>query len=199
MSVDNKQLGTFRLDGIPAAPRGVPQVEVTFDIDANGILHVSAKDLGTGREQKISITGSSGLSEEEVEARRREAEQYADEDKKRRDRVEIRNRAESLAYSAEKQLRDTGDKLPDSVKAPLTEQIEKVKGLLDNGEADVLKSAADELEKRLSAAGEEIYKASAGSGSGAEGSAGPGPEAGSSAKADDVVDAEFEVVDEEKK
>ena len=202
MSVDNKQLGTFRLDGIPPAPRGVPQVEVTFDIDANGILHVSAKDLGTGREQKISITGSSGLSEEEVEARRREAEQYADEDKKRRDRVEVRNRAESMAYSAEKQLRESGDKLPDSVKAPLTEQIEKVKGLLDNGDTDTLKAAADELEKRLSAVGEEIYKVAAAAGAGAEG-AGPAGDAGSSAKAgsakDDVVDAEFEVVDEEKK
>jgi molecular chaperone DnaK len=201
MSVDNKQLGTFRLDGIAPAPRGMPQIEVTFDIDANGILHVSAKDLGTGREQKISITGSSGLSEEEVEARRREAEQYADEDKKRRERVEVRNRAESLVYAGEKQIRDVGDKISDSVKAPLNEQIEKTRGLLDSGDVDELKAAADELEKRLSAAGEAFYNA-AKAGAGSEDSDGPASESsssgGNSAK-DDVVDAEFEVVDEDKK
>ena len=111
LSRDNKNLGTFHLDGIPPAPRGVPQIEVTFDIDANGILHVSAKDLGTGKEQKISITGSSGLSKEEVEKMQREAELHAEEDKKAKEAIEIKNNADNLAYQAEKQLKDLGDKI----------------------------------------------------------------------------------------
>ena len=113
LSRDNKNLGTFHLDGIPPAPRGVPQIEVTFDIDANGILHVSAKDLGTGKEQKISITGSSGLSKEEVEKMQRDAETHAEEDKKAKEAIEIKNNADTLAYQSEKQLKDLGDKVPE--------------------------------------------------------------------------------------
>lgn len=201
MSTDNKQLGTFRLDGIAPAPRGVPQIEVTFDIDANGILHVSAKDLGTGREQKISITGSSGLSEEEVEARRREAEQYAEEDKKRRDRVESHNRLETLVYSAEKQLTEVGDKISASTKSDLEASLNKAKGLLDTGSGDELKEAADELEKKLGAAGQEFYNAAQASAAGSDPTGGSANASESDAKAkadDDVVDAEFEVVDEKK-
>src|SRR5437773_9832649 len=112
MSRDNKKLGTCHLDGIPPAPRGTPQIEVTFDIDANGILHVSAKDLGTGKEQKISITGSSGLSKDEVERMQREAELHAEEDKKAKESIEVRNNADNLAYQCEKQLKDLGDKIP---------------------------------------------------------------------------------------
>ncbi len=113
LSRDNKNLGTFHLDGIPPAPRGTPQIEVTFDIDANGILHVSAKDLGTGKEQKISITGSSGLSKEEVEKMQRDAETHAEEDKKAKEAIEIKNNADTLAYQCEKQLKDLGDKVPE--------------------------------------------------------------------------------------
>ena len=112
LSRDNKQLGTFHLDGIPPAPRGVPQIEVTFDIDANGILHVTAKDLGTGKEQKISITGSSGLSKDEIEKMQKEAELHADEDRKAKEAIEIRNNADNLAYQCEKQLKELGDKIP---------------------------------------------------------------------------------------
>ena len=122
MSKDNKKLGTFHLDGIPPAPRGTPQIEVTFDIDANGILHVSAKDLGTGKEQKISITGSSGLSKDEVEKMQRDAEAHAEEDKKLKESAEVRNNADNLAYQCEKQLKDLGEKIPGNVKA----EIEKI-------------------------------------------------------------------------
>ncbi len=130
MSRDNKQLGTFKLDGIPPAPRGVPQIEVTFDIDANGILHVSAKDLGTGKEQKISITGSSGLSKEEIERMQKEAELHAEEDKKAKEAVEIRNNADNLAYQSEKQLKDLGDKVPADKKTEIEAAIAKVRETL---------------------------------------------------------------------
>ena len=123
LSRDNKNLGTFHLDGIPPAPRGMPQIEVTFDIDANGILHVSAKDLGTGKEQKISITGSSGLSKEEVEKMQRDAETHAEEDKKAKEAIEIKNNADTLAYQCEKQLKDLGDKVPEDKKKSVEDAI----------------------------------------------------------------------------
>src|SRR5687767_4289629 len=123
MSRDNKKLGVFHLDGIPPAPRGVPQVEVTFDIDANGILHVTAKDLGTGKEQKISITGSSGLDPKEVERMQKEAELHAEDDRKAKEAIEIRNNADTLAYQSEKQIKDLGDKLSGDKKAEIEQAI----------------------------------------------------------------------------
>jgi molecular chaperone DnaK len=208
MSKDNKKLGTFHLDGIPPAPRGTPQIEVTFDIDANGILHVSAKDLGTGKEQKISITGSSGLSKEEVEKMQREAEAHAEEDKKAKEAVEVRNNADNLAYQSEKQLKEMGDKLPGNTKVEIEERIAKVREALKGNDVEAIKTAYTELQNKFQAASEEMYKQAAAAGQGGAGGAGPGPEAGgpqgggsTGAKKDsgDVVDAEFEVVDEDKK
>jgi len=206
LSRDNKNLGTFHLDGIPPAPRGTPQIEVTFDIDANGILHVSAKDLGTGKEQKISITGSSGLSKDEVEKMQREAEAHAEEDKKAKEAIEIRNNADNLAYQCEKQLKDLGDKLPADKKTAIEGKIAAVRESLKGSDTDAIKSAYDDLQTTFQGASEELYKqAAASAGAGGPG-AGPGPEAsggpeaGAAKKPDgDVVDAEFEVVDEDKK
>jgi molecular chaperone DnaK len=208
MSRDNKKLGTFHLDGIPPAPRGVPQIEVTFDIDANGILHVSAKDLGSGKEQKISITGSSGLSKEEVEKMQKEAELHAEEDKKAKEAVEIRNNADNLAYQCEKQLKDLGEKISAENKTEIEAKIATVREALKGSDTEAIKTAYTDLQNKFQSVSEELYKnASANAGPGGPGvgaDAGPQDEAasGSSAskKADgDVVDAEFEVVDEEKK
>ncbi|HET9379033.1 MAG TPA: molecular chaperone DnaK [Chthoniobacterales bacterium] len=195
MSRDNKNLGTFHLDGIPPAPRGVPQIEVTFDIDANGILNVSAKDLGTGKEQKISITGSSGLTKEEVEKLRQDAEAHAEEDRKAREAVEVRNNADNLAYQSEKQLREIGDKLSADQKQGLEEAIKKVRDQLAGEDTDAIKQAMEELQSRFQSISADLYKqASAGQST-------PPPESGGEAgKGEEkVVDADFEVVDEDKK
>jgi molecular chaperone DnaK len=207
LSRDNKQLGTFHLDGIPPAPRGVPQIEVTFDIDANGILHVSAKDLGTGKEQKISITGSSGLSKEEIEKMQKEAELHAEDDKKAKESIEIRNNADNLAYQSEKQLKDLGDKVPADKKQPIEDAIGKVREALKGEDVDAIKRAYDDLQNKFQSVTEELYKQAAANAQAA--GAGPGPQPGpqsgpaSGGAADqgkgDVVDAEFEVVDEDKK
>jgi len=204
LSRDNKNLGTFHLDGIPPAPRGVPQIEVTFDIDANGILHVSAKDLGTGKEQKISITGSSGLTKEEVEKMQRDAETHAEEDKKAKEAIEIRNNADNLAYQCEKQLKDLGDKIPGDKKAEIETKIAAVREALKGSDTDAIKTSYDALQTAFQSVSEDLYKqasASAGaSGPDAGAQASEGPEASSSKKPDgDVVDAEFEVVDDDKK
>ncbi len=202
MARDNKKLGTFHLDGIPPAPRGTPQIEVTFDIDANGILHVSAKDLGTGKEQKISITGSSGLSKDEIEKMQREAELHADEDKLAKEAVEIRNNADNLAYQCEKQLKDLGEKIPGDQKADIEAKIATVKEVLKGNDVEAIKTAYTELQTKFQAVSEELYK-NAGAGAQttpedfAKQTAGAGEPA---AKKDgDVVDAEFEVVDGDKK
>jgi len=158
MSKDNKKLGTFHLDGIPPAPRGTPQIEVTFDIDANGILHVSAKDLGTGKEQKISITGSSGLSKEEVEKMQRDAEAHAEEDKKVKEAAEVRNNADNLAYQCEKQLKELGEKIPGNVKADIEAKIATVRETLKGNDTDAIKTAYTELQNKFQAASEELYK-----------------------------------------
>ena len=199
LSRDNKNLGTFHLDGIPPAPRGVPQIEVTFDIDANGILNVSAKDLGTGKEQKISITGSSGLSKEEVEKMQKEAEAHAEDDRKAKETIEIRNNADNLAYQCEKQLKELGDKVDGASKKNVEDAIEKVREALKGDDADAIKAAYDDLQAKFQEVTTAAYKAAAAS-------AGPAPEAASGASAaepqpkkDDVVDAEFEVVDDDKK
>jgi molecular chaperone DnaK len=204
LSRDNKNLGTFHLDGIPPAPRGTPQIEVTFDIDANGILHVSAKDLGTGKEQKISITGSSGLSKDEVEKMQREAEAHAAEDAKAKEAIETRNNADNLAYQCEKQLKDLGEKLDGATKKKIEDAIAKVREALKGDDVDAIKSAQDELQTAFQEVSAELYKQAAASQEAA--GAQPGPEAaggateGASAKKDsDVVDAEFEMVDEDKK
>ncbi len=199
LSRDNKQLGTFHLDGIPPAPRGTPQIEVTFDIDANGILNVSAKDLGTGKEQKISITGSSGLTKDEVDKMQKEAESHAEEDRKAKESIELRNNADNLAYQSEKQIKDLGDKLDGAQKKTIEDAIAKVREALKGSDNDALKVAFDDLQAKFQEASAELYKKAA------ESQAGPQPDAGAGepppeAKKDaDVVDAEFEMVDEDKK
>ena len=205
MSRDNKVLGTFRLDGIPPAPRGTPQIEVTFDIDANGILHVSAKDLGTGKDQKITIQGSSGLSKEEVEKMTKEAELHAEEDRKRKEAVEAKNQLDSTIYQIEKTLKEAGDKLPADKKSKIESAIADAKKDLESNDTARMKSA----QEKLTALGGELYAEAqqAAQAAGATGSAETGPEAsagssGSAKKAEkkaDVVDADFEVVDEDKK
>jgi len=206
LSRDNKNLGTFHLDGIPPAPRGTPQIEVTFDIDANGILHVSAKDLGTGKEQKISITGSSGLSKEEVEKMQRDAETHAEEDKKAKEGIEIKNNADTLAYQSEKQLKDLGDKVPEDKRKQVEDAIKAVREAIEKNDTDAMKRTYDDLQNKFQEVSADLYKqaaASAGPGPGADAGAGPGPDArpqdeGPRKDQGDVVDAEFEVVDENK-
>jgi molecular chaperone DnaK len=203
MAVDNKVLGNFRLDGIPAAPRGVPQIEVTFDIDANGILHVTAKDLGTGKDQKITITGSSGLSSDEVEKLKRDAELHAEEDRVKKELIESRNELDGMVYQTEKQLNEIGDKFPEDKKIPLTGALTEAKKALEDpsASADKLKAAKEKLMKLLQEMGQELY--SAAQAAQGENAASSEP-SGSSEKpkktvADDVVDADFEVLDDEKK
>jgi len=207
MAHDNKTLGTFHLDGIPPAPRGVPQIEVAFDIDANGILNVSAKDLGTGKDQKITITGSSGLSKDEVERMTKEAELHAEEDKKNRETVEAHNQLDSTIYQMEKMMKESGDKLPEDKKGELESAIAEAKKDLESNDSDRMKAAME----RLSKIGAELYQAAAAAGQQGEAgdpgaaAAGGEPEAGAggaeSAKPvdADVVDADFEVVDDDKK
>ncbi len=206
MSRDNKVLGTFRLDGLPPAPRGMPQIEVTFDIDANGILHVSAKDLGTGKDQKITIQGSSGLSKEEVEKMTKEAELHAAEDKKRKEAVEAKNQLDTSIYQLEKTLKDAGDKMPAGIKSKGEAAIADAKKDLESNDSDRMKAA---LEK-ITAVGAEIYqeaqKAAQAAGAGAPDAGAAqsdsGAADGAAKKAEkkaDVVDADFEVVDEDKK
>src|SRR5476651_519082 len=191
MSRDNKVLGTFRLDGIPPAPRGAPQVEVTFDIDANGILHVSAKDLGTGKDQKITIQGSSGLSKEEVDKMTKEAELHAVEDKKRRDAVETRNQLDSSIYQLEKTLKEAGDKLPAEKKSKVEGVLAESKKALESNDADQMKAALESLSK----AGAEFYAdvQAAAQAAGAQGAPDQGGEPSPEPKAEkkaDVVDAD---------
>ncbi|HVU33485.1 MAG TPA: molecular chaperone DnaK [Opitutaceae bacterium] len=204
MSRDNKILGTFRLDGIPPAPRGMPQIEVTFDIDANGILHVSAKDLGTGKDQKITIQGSSGLSKDEVEKMTKEAELHAEEDRKRKEAVEAKNQLDSTIYQLEKTLREAGDKMPANIKSKAEAAIADAKKDLESNDAARMKAAME----KLSAVGGELYQeaqkhAQAGAGAPESGPAGEAPKTEASGKKPekkaDVVDADFEVVDEDKK
>lgn len=201
MAKDNKILGNFRLDGIPAASRGTPQIEVTFDIDANGILNVSAKDQGTGKEQKITITGSSGLDKDEVEKLKREAEAHAAEDEALKAGVEARNELDNIVYQAEKQIADMGDKIPEDKKSELEGVIAEAKAVLENQEADVeaLKAPKDKMVEIMQSFAEELYKAQAAE----QAAAAPEGEGASSepkqAEDAETVDADFEVVDEDKK
>ena len=159
MSRDNKTIGKFQLTDIPPAPRGMPQIEVTFDIDANGILHVSAKDLGTGKEQKITITASSGLSKDEIEKMRKEAELHADEDRRQREETELRNEADNAVYRSEKMLKDNGDKIPAADKEKITSAIAKVKDALKSGNMENVKTANEALNQAWQAVSAELYKA----------------------------------------
>jgi molecular chaperone DnaK len=158
MAADNRTLGRFMLDGILPAPRGVPQIEVTFDIDANGILNVSALDKGTGKEQKITITASSGLSKEEVEKMKREAESFAAEDAKRKEEVEVRNSADSLAYTAEKTLRDYGGKIPADVKQEIESKIANVKSALQGSDINSIRNSVQELSQAMQKVGASVYQ-----------------------------------------
>ncbi len=175
---DNKTIGKFHLTEIPPAPRGVPQIEVTFDIDANGILHVSAKDLGTGKEQKITITASSGLSKDEIEKMRKDGELHAEEDKKRKEEIETRNEADSSVYRSEKMLKDNKDKISDSDKSKIESAVNEVKEALKGEDASAIKAASEKLNEAWQAVSAELYKAAAEKAKASKGAAG-GPEAGS--------------------
>ena len=195
MAGDNKTLGNFELTGIPAAPRGVPQIEVTFDIDANGIVHVSAKDLGTGKEQSIRITASSGLSKEEIDKMVQDAEVHASEDKKKRELIEARNQADSLAYQTEKSLKEYGDKIDAAEKQKIEEGLATLKKALEGNDPDAIKKASDDLMQASHKLAEAVYaKAQPGAG---EAAGEPSAEAG--AKGEKVVDADFEEVKDDKK
>jgi len=200
MASDNKTLGRFELVGLPPAPRGVPQIEVTFDIDANGIVHVSAKDLGTGREQSIKITASSGLSEEEIKQMVKDAEAHAEEDKRKKELAEVRNECDTLIYSIEKSVADFGDKVSESERADITAALEEARKVKDGSDVTTIKDAMQKLTKVSHKLAEEIYKHAgaqqqgAGADAGAAGSeAGAGPEGGAASESGEkVVDAEFE-------
>ena len=172
MAAYNKTLGKFQLTGIPAAPRGVPQIEVTFDIDANGIVHVSAKDMATGNEQKVSITASTNLSDEDIEKAVKDAEAHAAEDKKKKDEIEARNEAESLTYNCEKTLEELGDKINGEEKAKVTTEIDNVKKALEGSDIDKIKEATESLKKVFYSMSEKLYSQAnpnAGANAGAEG------------------------------
>ncbi|MBE9154826.1 molecular chaperone DnaK [Cyanobium sp. LEGE 06113] len=193
MASDNKSLGTFRLDGIPPAPRGVPQIEVTFDIDANGILSVTAKDKGSGKEQSISITGASTLSDNEVEKMVKDAESNAAADKEKRERIDLKNQAETLVYQAEKQLGELGDKVGAEDKSKVETSSAKLKEALEKEDFDTIKSELEVLQQALYAAGAAVYQQAAGAEAAAAGANGNGTsaDAAAAASSDDVIDAEF--------
>ena len=178
MAAGNTTLGKFTLDGIPAAPRGVPQIEVTFDIDANGIVNVSAKDLGTGREQHITITSSSNMSKEDIDRAVKDAEKFAEEDKKQKEAVETKNQAENLVFQSEKSLEDIGDKLPESDKADVRAALETLKSTLKDGTTEQIKNDTEELEKAFAKLSEKLYSQAGanGAGAGADNGAGAGPQ-----------------------
>jgi molecular chaperone DnaK len=212
MANDNVELGRFNLVGIPPAPRGVPQVEVSFDIDANGIVSVAAKDLGTGKQQSIKITAPKKLSKEEIEKMVRQAEQYAADDAKRKEEVEAVNQADTLAYSVEKSLKDYGDKVSQAERAEIETKLNDLKTAIKDKNVDRVKKTMEELTKASHKLAEEVYKQTASRQQGAGPQpggpgAGPGPQAGAGGggnggrpKDDDVIDAEFrEEKKEEKK
>jgi molecular chaperone DnaK len=204
LSRDNKTIGKFHLTDIPPAPRGVPQIEVTFDIDANGILHVSAKDLGTGKEQKITITASSGLSKDEIEKMRKDAESHADEDKKRREEIEARNEADNAVYRSEKMLKDSADKISGADKSKIEAAINEVKEALKGSDGAAIKAASEKLNEAWQSVSAELYKAASEKARAAQGKGpeGPGPEAGGpqaeGGKKDEGPIIDAEVVDEKK-
>jgi molecular chaperone DnaK len=199
MARDNRPLGRFHLTGLPPAPRGVPQIEVTFDIDANGIVNVAAKDMATQKEQKITITASSGLSKDEVDKMMREAESHAEEDRKRKEEIETRNQADQEVYRAERLVKDSADKLSSTDKQAIESAIESLKKAIERNDAAEMKRTMEALTQAQHKAAEAMYRG-AGAGAGQPGGgagADPGAGAGAQSSADDVIDAE--VVEEEKK
>ena len=209
MANDNKSAGRFHLDGIPPAPRGVPQIEVTFDIDANGILHVSAKDLGTGKEQKITITANSGISEDEIQKMVEDAKKHADEDQTRKKKIETKNTAETLVYQTEKQLKEQGDKIPDDIKKPVESDIKALKEAIKEDNTEKMQSVMEQLQGKMQKFAEELYKnvqpdpnqANNTDGNGEQ----PSSKATDSSKAaekneaeGEVIDADFDMVNDEK-
>jgi molecular chaperone DnaK len=204
---DNRSLGNFKLDGIPPAPRGVPQIEVTFDIDANGILNVSAKDKATNKEQKITITASTGLTKDEAEKMRVEAESHAEDDRKRMEEVEARNRLDGIVYQAEKTIRENRDKLPEAHVKQAEEALADAKNAMNEGSVTRLRSATENVEKALHKMAEELYKTQQAAGAQQAGAAGAGAGSGSTSsggsqgaqKPGDVIDAEYVDVDDNKK
>ena len=197
MAAGNITLGRFQLTGIPAAPRGVPQIEVTFDIDANGIVNVSAKDLGTGKEQSITITSSTNLSEDEINAKVKEAEQFAEEDKKRKEEIEIRNQAETLIYETDKNLKELDGKLSEAEVKDITEAKEELSKKLENGTVEDIKSAVEKLTEKFHTMSTKLYEAAqqAQTGENVANNSTDG-QAGTSQGKDNVVDADYEVVDD---
>jgi molecular chaperone DnaK len=198
MANDNRSLGRFTLQGIAPAPRGIPQIEVTFDIDANGILHVKAVDKGTGKEQKITITASSGLSDEDIERMKKDAEAHAEEDKKKREAVETKNQADSLVYSTEKLLKDSGDKIKAETQEKVEAAIKSMKDALESNDTDKIKSEFETFQKVVHESSSELYQAAAESAKGPEGSAEGSAEEPSAKANDNVVDAEYSDVDDKK-
>jgi molecular chaperone DnaK len=196
MAADNKMLGQFDLVGIPPAPRGVPQIEVTFDIDANGIVNVSAKDKGTGKEQQIKIQASGGLNDEDIEKMVQEAEQFADDDKVRRAAAEAKNQAESLVHSTEQQLAEHGDKIDAELKSEIEAKLAEAKTAIEGDDSEAMKTTSEALAQSAMQMGQKIYEAQQADAGSAEGEAG----AEDAVPADeDVVDAEFSEVDEDNK
>jgi molecular chaperone DnaK len=200
MAGGNKTLGRFELVGIPAAPRGVPQIEVAFDIDANGIVNVSAKDLATNKEQSIKITASSGLSEEEIDKLVKDAELHAEEDKKKKELVEARNAADSLVYTTEKSLKDLGEKVDAETKANVESAVADLKKAMEGEDAEEIKQKSEALTQVSHKIAEAMYQQAAQDGAQAGPEAGPeaADAAGAQAADDDVVDADFEEVKEDK-
>jgi molecular chaperone DnaK len=193
MAADNRLLGQFDLVDIPPAPRGMPQIEVAFDIDANGILNVQAKDLGTGKEKKIRIESSSGLSAAEVEKMRKDAESHADEDKKKRELIDARNKADQMAYQIEKLLKDNADKISDADKQPIQAAVDKVKQAAKTDDLNAINQAAHELEQASHAMAQHLYSKGQQGGPSAAESRAAGDAAPDGKSKDDVIDAEFEV------
>lgn len=195
MAADNKSLGKFNLTGIPAARRGVPQIEVTFDIDANGIVKVTAKDKGTGKQQQITISGSTALSDDEVDRMVKDAESHAEEDKKHKDEIEVRNQTDSLCYSTEQTLKDLGDKAPADVRKQVEDAVAEAKKALDGTDVDAIKAAGEKLQEVGHKLAEIVYSDANAQASGASGDASGAQATGNT---DDVVDADYEVVDDDK-
>jgi molecular chaperone DnaK len=195
MAADNKMLGQFDLIGIPPAPRGVPQIEVTFDIDANGLVNVSAKDKGTGKEQQIRIQASGGLSDADIDQMVRDAESFAEEDKKRRAAAEAKNNAESLIHTTERQLAENGDKVDESLKAEIQAAVDAAKAAVESNDADAMQAKSQELAQVAMKLGQAIYEKQAAESAspGADGAA-----AANEAGGEEVVDAEFSEVDDNK-
>jgi molecular chaperone DnaK len=216
MATDNKTIGRFRLDGIPPAPRGIPQIEVTFDIDANGIVNVSAKDMATGKEQKITITATSHLSDSEIDKMVNDAKTHADEDKKKRELIDSKNKADTLIYSVEKFLKDVGDKAPADQKTKIDDQIKVLRKAMESDDTAAINKEVEVLQKLQDQLSQSLYSqagAGAGAGASAGGSSGFGPEQGQGQQPgsgdsgssgpqqqggnnEDVIDAEFEAKDE---